>query len=65
MESAGIVQIRREGSGFAVDFVPPDPAFPSQSFADHPSARGFAGGARLVLGRKLVDLTGGDDGGEG
>lgn len=65
MKTVGIVQIRRGGGGFVVDFVPPDPAFPSQSFKDRSRARGFAGGARLVLGRKLVDLTGGGDGAEG
>lgn len=58
MES-GVVQLRRDGAGFVVECVPPDPAFPPQSFPDHRQARGFAGGARLVLGRKLVDLTGG------
>lgn len=61
MERA-VVTIRREGGGFRVDFEPPEPAFASQSFEQYKAARGFAGGARLVLGRKMVDLAGGVDG---
>lgn len=65
MDGAGFVQIRCEGAGFMVECIPPDAAFPSQPFAEHKSARGFAGGARLVLGRKLLDLAGGADGEKG
>lgn len=62
--AGGVVQVRREGTGFCVECIPPEPAFPSQTFTEHRSARGFAGGARMVLGRKLLDLTGGADGEE-
>jgi hypothetical protein len=55
---SGVVQLRRDGTGFLVEFIPPEPAFPSQTFIEHKAARGFAGGARMVLGRKLLDLTG-------
>lgn len=54
----GVVQLRREGTGFLVEFIPPEAAFPSQIFTEHKAARGFAGGARMVLGRKLLDQRG-------
>ena len=56
---SGAVEIRTEGAGFVVVCVPPDPAHPPRSFSDKREAFGFAGGLRLVTGRRKVDLTGG------
>ena len=56
---APAIHIRRDGAGFLVEVVPPNPAYPSERFDDVRRARGVAGGLRLVTGWRKVDLTGG------
>ena len=63
MADAGTVEIRRLGKGFAVNCVPPDPAYPPETFTDKRHAFGYAGGISLVTGRRKIDLTG--SGGDG
>ena len=51
--------VRAGGDGFVVTVEPaPDGFTPTGPFADHKSARGFAGGLRLVHRWRLVDETG-------
>lgn len=54
----GTVEIRRDGDGYRVACVPPDPKREDEWFADLREARGTAGGIRLVTGRRKIDLTG-------
>lgn len=58
MNAAGEVHVRRDGRGFVVECVPPDPAHPSQVFDNMRTAWGYAGGVKLATGRRKVDLTG-------
>lgn len=53
-----VVEIRRDGAGFVVEVVPPDPAYPAERFDDVRRAFGAAGGIKLVTGWRKVDLTG-------
>lgn len=55
MES--VIAIRRDGAGFVVGIEPPDPAYPPERFETFKRANGAAGGLRLVLGLRKVDLT--------
>lgn len=57
MADAGTVEIRRKGAGFVVVCNPPDPAHPPRCFDDKREAYGWAGGLRLTLGRRKIDLT--------
>jgi len=58
MSDSGVIEIRRELSGYRVVLVPPDPTQPDQLFTDKREAFGCAGGIRMVTGRRKVDLTG-------
>lgn len=55
--SAPAIEIRRKGSGFVVEVVPPDPEHPPAMYSDKRTAFGAAGGFRLVTGWRKVDLT--------
>jgi len=52
-----VIEIRREGVGFVLEVLPPDPAYPVEHFDNARSARGSASGIRLVTGWRKVDLT--------
>lgn len=54
------VTIARDGDGFSVVLDPPDDRHPPQRFDDVREARGAAGGIRLVLGARKIDLAGED-----
>lgn len=55
---SAVVTIRRHGeAGFVVAIEPPDPEHPPQVFETFKRANGCAGGLRLVLGLRKVDLT--------
>lgn len=54
----GEVLIEREGSGFRVRLLPPDPRHPDATYPCIKQARGAAGGVRLVTGRTKRDLSG-------
>lgn len=56
--TGGVVEIGREGAGFRVRLDPPVEGKPDQWFDDLRDARGCAGGLRLVLGWRKLDLTG-------
>lgn len=58
MASDITVTIKPDGDGFSVVLDPPDDRHPPQHFDDVRKARGMAGGLRLVLGARKIDLTG-------
>ncbi len=54
----GIVELSGDGeAGFRVRLDPPDANHPPEGFYCYRAARGAAGGLRLVLGCRLVDLA--------
>lgn len=56
-EAAGEYRIivRAEGASFVVTIDPEHEDFEPRAFADYREARGWAGGLRMVRGRKLID----------
>lgn len=58
MGAAGTIEVRRNGSGFVVEVLPPAPAYPVAHFDDLRTAWGHAGGIRIATGWRKVDLTG-------
>ena len=54
-----VIEIRRSDAGFVVAVVPADPHYPDQQFSELSSARGWAGGLRMVTGYRKLDRTDG------
>ena len=51
------IYITGHGGAYLVAVIPPEPTYEPQLFADHRSARGFAGGIRLCRRWPIHDQT--------
>lgn len=49
------IHLTSDKGSFLVAIVPPHEGHPPKLFEDHRTARGWAGGVRLVTGWKLID----------
>jgi hypothetical protein len=58
------IELRPHSGGYLVEVLPPFPEGPNHDgwYASYKSARGSAGGLRLVLGLPLLDLCDRADG---